>query len=211
MPELPKLFFPLVGVLIALTILTVYVWANVLKSRKRSRIKREAELAYVRHQAELRQNFASLSFEMLTECDAKTLFEGVAMNIQLRLEKQADMSAAFAALTREERLIYALNYVLEDGREKLSNFFRLNGTPLTPAALEAVRDIYGSEAYTFFKLEYDAFDVENEDASVIESELEANDAGFKAALDALGDALYTLPADFVRGSGIFNGIGGNAQ
>ena len=69
--------------------------------------------------------------------------EGVALNLQKRISDAADMNAEFDSLTQEQREIYGLSFVIEDGGEALSAFFRTNGQPLTGAAYSAMERIIG--------------------------------------------------------------------
>ncbi|MDY6016685.1 MAG: hypothetical protein SPI97_03635, partial [Oscillospiraceae bacterium] len=75
-----------------------------------------------------------------------------------------------------------LSVVAEDGSEKLSNFFRASVQPLTGAALDAVKHIFGGKAAEIFESEFNSFDPVNETASVIPAEIEKNDAEFASIL-----------------------------
>ena len=90
----------------------------------------------------------------------------------------SDMNAEFDGLCDEQKEIYALSFVVEDGGEKLSEFFRANGQPLTGVALGAVKKLLGGRAAVIFGEEYDMFDSENESVSFVASKIEALDSEF---------------------------------
>ena len=93
------------------------------------------------------------------------------------------MEQAFTALNQEQREIYALCYVAEDGRERLSDFFAANGSPLTDTALEAVKKLLPAAAEPFGK-EFLAFDGNDETTSFVQSDIEQWDLDFAAVIAA---------------------------
>lgn len=157
--------------LVAVIALTAFVWYKALKaSSKRNAAKREL-ITKLEHEKKLREEYAVLTADKLRSAEPEMLAEGVGTNIQMYLEKQPDMNAAFEALTEPKKYAYAICYIVQDGSKKLSEFFRANGKPLTPVALAAVEEIIGGEYADVFKKEYDIFDDDNETDSFNENEV----------------------------------------
>lgn len=187
-------YFSLVFVVV--TILTVFVWYKAAKASARTRREREKTVEKLKYENTVRAFFKELTAEKAEAAPAKELVDGAALNIQLKLEKAADINSAFERLPAAQKHIYAIYYVLTDGAEKLSEFFRMNGKPLTPAALEAAETVWGGKAAELFEKEYAAFDEDNEDVSLVNSEIEALDKSFSE--DIGQNDLYAAAADYIK-------------
>jgi len=136
----------------------------------------------LKEQNKLIEEFAALSAELIESADDERLFKGVGLNLQKRVAKKADIMAEFDSLSEKQKEIYAFYSVYEDGSEKLSNFFKGSGQPLTGYAKNAVENILGSKAYSVFAKEFNAYDSENESVSYIPAEIEKLDAEFAALI-----------------------------
>ena len=128
-------------ILLVAVILAIFAWSKALKAGKvrRERLKKEA--AIWKRDYELREKFTVLTEEKLKSTEETELLHGVAMNIQVALEKATDMTESFNVLPREKKFIYALEYFDEDAKKSLSAFFKNNGDPLisiVPDALNAI-------------------------------------------------------------------------
>lgn len=155
----------LIIILIAVLALTVFVCIKAGQaSAKRSQVN-QALMKKLKEENLLRNEFSILTESLAAKAQADRLFKGVALNLQKRISDAADMNAEFDSLTQEQREIYGLSFVIEDGGEALSAFFRTNGQPLTGAAYSAMERIIGGRAFEIFDAEYKAFDPENEEAS----------------------------------------------
>ena len=95
------------------------------------------------------------AFEAVSYTHLDVYKRQVVCHLQQRLEKQADMTAAFQACTEPEREMYALYYLCEDGVQKLSRFFRINGEPLLSLAPRALRHIDAQEEARIAAEEYE--------------------------------------------------------
>ena len=133
--------------------------------RKSARLTADAFPKKLKEENLLRNEFSILTESLAAKAQTDRLFKGVALNLQKRISDAADMNAEFDSLTQEQREIYGLSFVIEDGGEALSAFFRTNGQPLTGAAYSAMERIIGGRAFEIFDAEYKAFDPENEEAS----------------------------------------------
>ena len=184
-----------VVILAALAALTVFVCLRAAAaSRKRHGITNDL-IRKLEEENKLRNEFALLTEKTARDADPERLFKGVALNLQKKLETQSDMIAAFDALTEEQKSIYALYFVFDDGAEKLSNFFKVNGAPLTPTAKTAVNALYTGEICEVFNAEYAAFDGDNEDVSFVPDEIAALDEKFKRITESTN--IFTPAANHI--------------
>lgn len=185
----------LLVVLAALALFTVI--KAVSASSKRYGKNREI-MEKLKADAELRREFEPLTAEKAAEAEPERLVRGVALGLCVRIEKAADMTAEFESFTEEQKELYALHFVLEDGAEKLSGFFKMNGSPLTDYAKKAVERLYDGEAVSAFNFEFDAYDERNEEASLIPAEIEQKDEIFKRFAES--SDMYSPAAEFIVGN-----------
>ena len=128
-------------ILLVAIIIAIFAWSKALKAGKERREKMKKEAAIWKRDYELREKFTILTEEKLNSTEETELLHGVAMNIQVELEKANDMTESFNALPQEKKFIYALEYFDEDAKKNLSVFFKNNGEPLismVPDALNAI-------------------------------------------------------------------------
>lgn len=168
----------LILIMAAVIALTVFVCIKAGKASAARSRENEAIMKKLKEENGLRNEFAVLTQRTVSEAQPERLFRGVALNLQKRISDSSDMLGEFEKLTQEQREIYALSFVEEDGSGKLSNFFRANGAPLTLAALDGIKRIFGGRAAEIFEAELNAFDPENEEASVIPEQIQALDSEF---------------------------------
>ncbi len=168
----------LIVIMLAVILLTLFVCVKAGQaSAKRSKAN-EAIIKKLKEENELRREFAVLTEKTVADADEARLFKGVALNLQKKISDANDMEAEFESLNEVQRNIYALSFVVEDGEAALSSFFRANGQPLTGASLNAVKKLFDKNAYDIFEKEYNAFDSDNEEVSMIPEEITALDKGF---------------------------------
>ena len=168
----------LILIMAAVIALTVFVCIKAGKASAARSRENEAIMKKLKEENGLRNEFAVLTQRTVSEAQPERLFRGVALNLQKRISDSSDMLGEFEKLTQEQREIYALSFVEEDGAERLSDFFRANGAPLTLAALDGINRIFGGRAAEIFEAELNAFDPENEEASVIPEQIQALDSEF---------------------------------
>ena len=128
-------------ILLVAIIIAIFAWSKALKAGKERREKMKKEAAIWKRDYELREKFTILTEENLNSTEETELLHGVAMNIQVMLEKATDMTESFNALPQEKKFVYALEYFDEDAKKNLSVFFKNNGEPLismVPDALNAI-------------------------------------------------------------------------
>ena len=189
----------LTTILIAALILLVFVMIKASRAVRRHNAERDAILDRLKKEEALRKKYGALTRETALEADGKELLHGVALCIQKALESEPDLTAAFNGLPAEKQIVYALDFVLCEDAGTLSAFFRLNGKPLTTAALEGARRTFDARHLELFEQGFRMFDPDDETASTMPDDVGRLDADFAAADDA---ALY---------EGIRNFIADNAE
>lgn len=186
----------LILILLAVLALTVFVCIKAGQaSAKRSQVN-QALMKKLKEENLLRNEFAILTATLAENAQADRLFKGVALNLQKRVSDAADMTAEFDSLTQEQREIYGLSFVIEDGGEAISAFFRANGQPLTGAAYGAMKNIIAGKAFEIFDAEYRAFDPENEEASFEPEKIAALDGEFLEAISE--NELCTKAGNYIK-------------
>jgi len=188
------------SVALGLVVLCIFAWSKAMKASRRRYAHRDAIIAELEREKALRKEFKFPTREQLENTPPARLIEGLCCQIQARLEKTDNMDAAFAALPEPARFVYALGYVAQDSRERLSEFFRKNGQPLTGVAMQAVDELIGDEYAELFRAQYEAFDEDNEAASLIESAIETSDAHFLNLLQQQGDEIYVQIKNYILSS-----------
>ena len=128
-------------ILLVAIIIAIFAWSKALKSGKERRERLKKEAAIWKRDYELREKFTILTEEKLNSTEETELLHGVAMNIQVKLEKANDMTESFNALPQEKKFVYALEYFDEDAKKNLSVFFKNNGEPLISMVPDALNGI----------------------------------------------------------------------
>ncbi len=190
-------------ILAVLIIITIFVCIKAGAASSKRYKANEAIMKKLKEENLLRNEFSVLTQSLIESAEPARLFKGVALNLQKKISDAADMNAEFEKLTDEQKEIYALSFVVEDGSEKLSRFFKANGQPLTGAALAGFNRLFSGRAAEIFAEEYNAYDPENETTSFIPEEIEKNDAEFlqlvtaDAICEAAGKAIKENHAKFI--------------
>jgi len=165
----------LVGILVAMIILTIFATVKANKAVKATNERKKELIKKLDHLKMLRENYGELTEGSIMSDSGEFLLEGIASNIQLNLEKSEDMNAEFEKLCEEKKIVYTANYFVEDGIEKASNFFKEYSKPLTLHIEKAVKIFAGEKAAALIGKLCKMYDEENEEISYIESEIEEID------------------------------------
>ena len=182
--------------LVILAVAAFFVWGKAAQAARKRGEKRAEIEEKLKYEARLRKEYAVLTTDVIADAPQDTLLDGAVCQLQQRLEKQADMTAAFQACTEPEWEMYALYYLCEDGAQKLSHFFRVNGEPLLSLAPQALRHIDAQEEARIAAEEYEMFDEENEAVSLDQGRVEALDHAFAEAFQLA--RVKSLAADYIR-------------
>lgn len=186
-------WFVIFGVLILIT-LFVCIKAGQASSKRYK--ANEEIMKKLKEENILRNEFSTLTEALISNSESAKLFKGTALNLQKKISDAADMRTEFDALSQEKKEIYSLSFVAEDGAKKLSDFFKANGQPVTGKALLMFRKLFDGRAVEIFENEYNAFDEENEEASVIPEEIEKLDAEFSQLVSA--DDICEKAGNFIK-------------
>lgn len=192
-----------IAVLAAVVLLTVFVCFKAAQASSRRYAANEKTIKKIKEENELTNEFSILTESLIASSSPDRLFKGVALNLQKRVADKADIMAEFESLTAEQKEIYALYSVIDDGENRLSGFFEACGKPLTEYALAAVSRLLNGEAVEIFKKEYDAFDGDNETVSFIPEEIKKLDEAFKSLAPAeeicaeAGNFIKSNPEKFI--------------
>lgn len=191
---------PLVGVgLVALLLLTVFVWFKAIASGKKREEEKKKIIAELEKEKALRNEFRTVNEDTFSpEKDDYRLIVGMCANVQMSIEKAEDINAAFAELSQTKRNIYCLGYVFEDSQKGLSNFFRSNGEPLLSTAKNAVDELLDGAFAKIFNSEFIMLDENDETTSVNEERLAELDGEFESLMATDGEKIYSLAADYIR-------------
>lgn len=168
----------LILIMAAVILLTLFVCVKAGQASARRSKANEALIKKFKEENELRSDFSVLTSKLAETADATRLFKGVALNLQKKISDATDMVSEFEKLNDAQRDVYALSFVVEDGETALSSFFRANGQPLTGASLNAVKKLFDEKICVVFEKEYNAFDSDNEEVSMIPEEITALDKEF---------------------------------
>lgn len=191
---------PWVGVALALLIaLTVFVWYKAIVSGKKRNEERERIIAELEKEKALRNEFRDPDETTFSpEKDDYRLIVGICANIQMKLEKAANMNEAFLELSNVKKNAYCLGYVFEDSGKKLSEFFRSNGEPLLSAAKAAVNEAVGGKFSEIFNKEFVMLDDNDETTSVDNELLTKYDAEFEDLMNKKKNEICKSAADYIR-------------
>lgn len=193
----------LIAIMALLIILTLFVCVKAGQASARRGKANEEIIKKLKEENALRNEFSMLTESKIKNADSARLFKGVALNLQKKISDASDMNAEFDALNDFQKQVYALSFVVEDGNENLSEFFRINGKPVTNIALDAVKKLFDGRVCEIFESEYNSFDPDNEDASVIPEEIAKLDEEFASLVNADtvcaagGKLIAENPADFI--------------
>lgn len=154
-------------ILVLLIIGVVFLWKKAIERSRKMREAHKKEMEFIENAQRLRGEDNRMSAEKLRSSGDEGLFQGVAANIQVSLQKTGAPDASFREYPEAARNVYALWFLMDDvGKGKLSDFFRQSTQPLTGQAVEAVQAIGAEKAALTVKQEFDMFDEDNEGVSL---------------------------------------------
>lgn len=181
---------------LVLIVATIVMMAKASKAVKKSNAEKEELIKKLDHLKMLREKYEILTEESIKNDTSDMLLEGVASNIQLTIEKTEDMNEAFEELSDNKKMIYALNYFIDDAKESVRKFFKEYTKPLTPYAVMATDKFADEKSKELVRKMYEIFDDENEETSFFESEVEKIEEELKASLDF--EKMLKTANEFIR-------------
>lgn len=97
------------------------------------------EEEYILRLKALKEKYVPLSVETIKEAPDEELLEGVALGLQIALQKTDDLEAEFEKLSDEKKLIYTLDIFTED--KTLEKFFKENSAVLKSRLVPALEKV----------------------------------------------------------------------
>lgn len=186
----------LIAIMVAVILLTLFVCVKAGQASARRSKANEEIIKKLKEENALRNEFAVLTEKLVSNANEIRLFKGVALNLQKKISDATDMESEFNALNESQRDIYALSFIVEDGESALSSFFRANGQPLTGASMTAVRKLFDEKICSVFEKEYNAFDSDNEEVSMIPEEITALDNEFSQLVSS--DEICRIAGRYIK-------------
>ena len=140
------------------------------RSYKAYRTSYKNQEAEIKRLIALKERFVPLSEKAILESDNAETLEGTALSYQLYLQKQEDMEKEFALLSEAKRYIYILDVFVQD--KSVADFFRENGDILRMEITKALSFIGMTEFAESIEKIRRMFDVDDENTSFNEAEIE---------------------------------------
>lgn len=182
--------------LFAFMILTMIMIFRAYKAAQKRNREKEEIIKKLDHLKMLRENYSDLTIEKIKNDESDLLLEGVASSIQFSIEKTDDMNEAFENLNEEKKMIYALNYFLEDGRKNVRDFFKQYQRPLTPFVIVGCENFLDEDVVIKLKRLFDIYDEDNEEVSFVEEEVAKLSEELNEKIDF--DLLLKNANEFIR-------------
>lgn len=186
-------------ILLALAVVLLIFMCRKASKTSKEHYRRQEELKQqLIHQAELKRDFEELTKEKIENTPDEKLLEGAAASIQFHLERHIDMEERFDELPLSCKYVYTLQYLIEDTKDGLYEFFKKNGEPLTGLVSHAANEVFQNKKLTeIIKLEYNMSDDNNEEVSVDAEEILRLDKEFAEIVNATD--VSGLSAKYIRG------------
>lgn len=167
-------------ILLALAVVLLIFMCRKASKTSKEHYRRQEELKQqLIHQAELKRDFEELTKEKIENTPDEKLLEGAAASIQFHLERHIDMEERFGELPLSCKYAYTLQYLIEDTKDGLYEFFKKNGEPLTGLVSQAADEVFQNKKLTeIIKQEYNMSDDNNEEVSVDADEISRLDKEF---------------------------------
>lgn len=163
--------------------LTVFMMVKAGKAVRKTNEEKEKLKKRLDRMKMLKERYENITQEQIENDESEMLMEGVAANIQFKLEKTDDMNGEFLLLNEERKMVYALNYFLQEASESPREFFRNYQRPLTPYAVKAAGMFIDSVSKNKLKKLFDMYDEENEGVSFDETQSNELDCELKNSID----------------------------
>ena len=113
-------------------IIAIFAWIKALKTSKERRERLKKEAAIWKRDYELRENYSVLTEEKLKSAEETELLHGVAMNIQVMLEKADDIVYYSCARSTIPSCGFFLARDQISKQAPASTMGRLNSCPMVP-------------------------------------------------------------------------------
>ncbi len=130
--------------LVGVCIVAFFIFRAAVRSYKRYYTNYRKQESDIKRLLALKEKYKTLTEEVIQSAPDDELLEGVALKLQLELQKHDDMTTEFEKLSEEKKRLYALDVFVQD--KSLKTFFRENGRELTEIIIPALEMIGLDEA-----------------------------------------------------------------
>lgn len=170
MAEWFEQYWYLAVIFVVVCIIAAVIFYFAGRSYKAYRTSYKNQEAEIKRLIALKERFVPLSEKAILESDNAETLEGTALSYQLYLQKQEDMEKEFALLSEAKRYIYILDVFVQD--KSVADFFRENGDILRMEITKALSFIGMTEFAESIEKIRRMFDVDDENTSFNEAEIE---------------------------------------
>lgn len=170
MTEWFKEYWYLAVIFVVVCIIAAVIFYFAGRSYSAYRASYKNQEAEIKRLIALKERFVPLSEKAILESDNAETLEGTALSYQLYLQKQEDMEKEFALLSEAKRYIYILDVFVQD--KSVADFFRENGDILRMEITKALSFIGMTEFAESIEKIRRMFDVDDENTSFNEAEIE---------------------------------------
>lgn len=170
MAEWFEQYWYLAVIFVVVCIIAAVIFYFAGRSYKAYRTSYKNQEAEIKRLIALKERFVPLSEKAILESDNAETLEGTALSYQLYLQKQEDMEKEFALLSEAKRYIYILDVFVQD--KSVADFFRENGDILRMEITKALSFIGMTEFSESIEKIRRMFDVDDENTSFNEAEIE---------------------------------------
>ena len=126
----------------------------------------------------LKEKYKNADEQQITAAPAEEVLAGMCAVLQAKIERAENANACFDAFSVPQKVVYTLQFFLEDCEESLSAFFKINGEPLTGALSAALSEIGETALSALANEMYAMYDENNEETSLNPTEVFRLDGAF---------------------------------
>lgn len=170
MAEWFEQYWYLAVIFVVVCIIAAVIFYFAGRSYKAYRTSYKNQEAEIKRLIALKERFVPLTEKAILESNSSETLEGTALSYQLYLQKQEDMEKEFALLSEAKRYIYILDVFVQD--KSVADFFRENGDILRMEITKALSFIGMTEFAESIEKIRRMFDVDDENTSFNEAEIE---------------------------------------
>ena len=170
MAEWFEQYWYLAVIFVVVCIIAAVIFYFAGRSYNAYRTSYKNQEAEIKRLIALKERFVPISEKAILESDNAETLEGTALSYQLYLQKQEDMEKEFALLSEAKRYIYILDVFVQD--KSVADFFRENGDILRMEITKALSFIGMTEFAESIEKIRRMFDVDDENTSFNEAEIE---------------------------------------
>ena len=192
--EYSREYWPYLIALVVASIAAAFVVKKAVRAYRNYYKRYRSEESRMKRLVSLKEKYMNITPEEIATADEADMLEGVALAIQLRLQKKDDMEKEFALCSVEKQYAYALDIFVQSSSP--SSFFRENGVELTGIIVDALAFIGLDEPAIEAEKLRRMFDEDEEDVSIDSLVIDEVDAYFKS--NAVSERIKSAAAEKIK-------------